>query len=82
MAQCTYCGSSRSIEQDHVRAQSKGGVTTVPACRVCNRMKGDKSLSEFIRWVKRNDPYRAQRMREHNKGKRGKIAQTIRNNLN
>tara|TARA_B100000609_G_scaffold198691_2_gene198996 strand:+ start:2208 stop:2345 length:138 start_codon:yes stop_codon:yes gene_type:complete len=45
-------------------------------------MKGDKSLSEFIRWVKRNDPYRAQRMREHNKGKRGKIAQTIRNNLN
>lgn len=39
MAVCTYCGSTRNIQDDHVIARTNGGVTTVKACRLCNQVK-------------------------------------------
>ncbi|MBL4708428.1 MAG: hypothetical protein JKY48_08335 [Flavobacteriales bacterium] len=39
MNNCTYCGSSLKIQQDHIIAQIKGGVTTTPACAKCNQSK-------------------------------------------
>lgn len=53
---CIYCGSSRNIQQDHLRAKSKNGVTTVPACAKCNQSKGAKGLMEWFRWLKDNGP--------------------------
>lgn len=77
MQVCKYCGSSRNIEDEHVRAASKRGARTVPACRACNRSKGDKPLMEWLRWIKRNDPYRWNRIRNHNKWKSNDIAKKV-----
>ena len=74
---CTYCGSSRNIQNDHVKAQSKGGVKTVPSCAKCNQSKGNKGLMDWIRWIKENDSYRWSRMKDHNKGKRNDISKKI-----
>ena len=74
---CTYCGSSKNIEEDHVLAKSKGGVTTIPACKNCNRSKGDKPLMEWLRWVKENDSYRWNQIIKHNFNKKNDIAQKI-----
>lgn len=76
-ATCTYCGSSRNIQNDHVRAQSKGGVATVPACSPCNQSKGDKPLMEWLRWIKVNDSYRWNRIITLNHGKKNSIALKI-----
>ena len=72
--ECTYCGSSWHIQDDHVIAQSKGGVRTVPACANCNTSKGDKPLMEWLRWMKVNDRYRWDRILSYNYRKRHDIA--------
>ncbi len=71
---CTYCGSIRNIQDDHVIAKVKGGKTTVPACRTCNTSKGDKPLMEWLRWIKENDKYRWSRIETFNYGRRNDIA--------
>ena len=71
---CTYCGSNRNIQDDHIRAQSKGGVSTTEACATCNQSKGDKPLMEWLRWLKKNDPYRWNRIKNYNFGKKNLIA--------
>jgi hypothetical protein len=49
---CTYCGSTGSLECDHIVPVSRGGqheddnLTT--ACRPCNASKGAKLLSEWL----------------------------------
>ena len=78
MAECTYCGSNRLIEQDHVQAKVRGGVSTVPACRNCNRTKNKKTLRNFLIYIFENDKYRWKRIVEHNKGKRSQIAKQVR----
>lgn len=78
MAECTYCGSNRLIEQDHVQAKVRGGVSTVPACRRCNRTKNKKTLRNFLIYIFENDKYRWKRIVEHNKGKRSQIARQVR----
>ena len=75
---CVYCGSGRKIEDEHVRARIRGGVTTKPACRTCNRSKGPKTLRNFLIWTKHNNPYRWKRIVSWNKGKRSQIAKQIR----
>lgn len=75
---CTYCGSSRNIQNDHVKAQSKGGVTTVPACSSCNQSKSDKQLMTWLRDTKEGNSYKWNRIVDQNKGKRSTIAQKIR----
>lgn len=58
---CWYCGvdlfdfgfdmGSNSFEIDHATPTSKGGSDSLynllPACRKCNREKGDKTLEEY-----------------------------------
>ncbi len=78
MAKCTYCGSNRLIEQDHVQAKVRGGVSTVPACRTCNRTKNKKTLRNFLIYIFENDKYRWNRIVAHNKGKRSQIAKQVR----
>lgn len=78
---CSYCGSTRHIEQDHVRAKSKGGKTTVDACRKCNRSKGDKSLKDWMDSLKKENPYRYYRVKNNVKGKRNYGAKKIKNIL-
>lgn len=77
-ALCTYCGSTRKPHNDHVRAKKNGGVTTVIACAKCNQSKGAKQLMVWFRWVKRNDPYRWNRVVVHNSKKRSSIAAKVR----
>lgn len=50
---CAYCGKEfdkHELTVDHVTPRSKGGKTTfdntVPACRSCNFLKADQTLSE------------------------------------
>lgn len=71
---CVYCGSSRNLEDDHVRAFSRGGASVVDACRACNASKGKKPLKEWLRWLKQNDPYRWRRIVRHNYGRKNPIA--------
>ncbi|MFX1538808.1 MAG: HNH endonuclease [Promethearchaeota archaeon] len=74
---CTYCGSKWHTEKDHVTAESKGGMVTVDACRPCNRSKGDKSLTEWLRDIKENDKYRWRRIKEYNYGRKNSIAKEV-----
>jgi 5-methylcytosine-specific restriction endonuclease McrA len=50
---CFYCGSTDSIQADHVIPVVKGGVHSignlVPACAKCNLSKGSKFLIEWKR---------------------------------
>lgn len=78
MARCTYCGSNRLIEQNHAQAKVRGGVSTVPACRTCNRSKSKKTLKNFLIYIFENDKYRWNRIVAHNKGKRSEIAKQVR----
>jgi len=75
---CTYCGSKWHIEDDHVRAQSKGGVKTVLSCRACNRSKGDSTLAEWLDRIMKTDPYRFRRIEKYQKGKRSRFAKIVR----
>ncbi len=77
MPECIYCGSTWYPEEDHVRARLTGGVSTVGACRTCNRSKGAKQLMQWLRWLKRNDPYRWRRIVDYNYGRRNEIAQKV-----
>ena len=77
MSNCSYCGSSLNIQDDHIIAQIKGGVTTTLACAICNKSKGDKPLMEWLRWIKKNDTYRWNRIEKYNYGKKNNIAVKI-----
>lgn len=48
---CAYCGSTELIERDHVVPITRGGghepSNVVPACRPCNRSKGDQLIEEW-----------------------------------
>ena len=51
---CQYCSKSFKVEEltfDHVIPKSKGGKTSwdnvVTSCRICNTMKGNKSLKKI-----------------------------------
>jgi len=75
---CVYCGSSWKIEEEHVQAKCRGGVSTEPACRKCNRSKGKKTLRGWLIWIQKNDSYRWKRIVSWNKGKRSQIARQVR----
>lgn len=49
---CVYCGSSESLEPDHIVPRKSGGTdelrNLVAACHACNTLKNDKSAAEFI----------------------------------
>ncbi|MBP7720802.1 MAG: hypothetical protein KA108_09285 [Candidatus Fermentibacter sp.] len=75
---CYYCGSSINLENDHVRAKSKGGVTTVVACAACNRSKGSKALSEWLRWLRENDSYRWGRIVLNQEKRNNRVSQIVR----
>lgn len=75
--ECQYCGSKWNIQDDHVRAKSKGGVSTLPVCQKCNSSKGDKALMEWFRWLKRNDKYRWNRIVDYHHGCRSTISQKV-----
>jgi hypothetical protein len=79
MPKCKYCGSTWHVENEHVKARSKGGRKTVKACRGCNRSKSNKGLMEWLRWLKINDSYRWRRIRKYNKGKKNQIAKKVHN---
>jgi 5-methylcytosine-specific restriction endonuclease McrA len=78
MKNCTYCGSSLNIQDDHIIAQTKGGVTTTPACANCNQSKGKKALMEWLRWIKRNNQYRWKRITDFHYGKRSDVSIKVR----
>jgi len=48
---CTYCGSDRLLEGDHLLALSRGGsnafINIVTACRPCNLSKGSWTVEEW-----------------------------------
>ena len=75
---CIYCGSNRIIEQEHIRAQCRGGVSTKPACRTCNRSKGAKTVRVWFLWLTENNRYRWRRIVSYNKYKRSVIAKQVR----
>ena len=48
---CTYCGSDKQLEGDHIVPLSRGGsnafVNLATACRPCNLSKGSKAVEEW-----------------------------------
>ena len=54
---CTYCGSEKHLEGDHIVPLSRGGsnafANLATACRPCNVSKGSKTLKEWraTRWA-------------------------------
>jgi len=50
---CTYCGSDKQLEADHILPLSRGGsnafVNLATACRSCNLSKGSKDLPSCVR---------------------------------
>ena len=48
---CTYCGSQRDLQGDHVLPLSRGGSNAfdnlATACKACNGAKGSKTLQEW-----------------------------------
>jgi hypothetical protein len=48
---CTYCGSDKQLEGDHIVPLSRGGsnafANLATACRPCNVSKGPKTLKEW-----------------------------------
>ena len=49
---CTYCGSDKQLEADHILPLSRGGsnalVNLATACRPCNLSKGSKAVRSEI----------------------------------
>ena len=74
---CRYCGSTIETQEEHVRAKSKGGSRTVPACRACNQSKGTKPLMKWLRWLKKNNKYRWNRIKKYNYRKKNNIAKKV-----
>ena len=74
---CSYCGSTWQTQNDHIKPQSKGGVTTTPCCRRCNQSKGAKTLVQWFRWLRDNDPYRWNKVVNYNYGRCGSIPDTV-----
>ncbi len=75
---CYYCGSTRLIEDEHIRAQSKGGVSTVPGCMACNRSKSDEAPAVWVDRLIKNDRSRWRRIRDYQKGRRTPFAIMVR----
>jgi 5-methylcytosine-specific restriction endonuclease McrA len=54
---CFFCGTTQSIEADHIIARERGGDHSfgnlMPLCRSCNASKSDKTIMEFRVWKKR-----------------------------
>ena len=54
---CWYCGClPEDLTVDHAKPRSRGGQNRddnlLPACRYCNNLKGNCSVSEFRKFVK------------------------------
>ncbi len=49
---CTYCGSTRDLTSDHVRALARGGSNAgrqVTSCRPCNSSRGGRLAGNDVR---------------------------------
>lgn len=56
---CAYCYEPltvRTVTADHYKARSNGGLDNaeniVPACKVCNRLKGNMTAGEYKKRIK------------------------------
>ena len=83
--ECAYCGAylyftgkRYNHHFDHIKANSKGGRTRVPACSECNFSKGPKTLRSWFRWLSGKNPKLWNSIIEYNKYKRNRIAQEVR----
>lgn len=56
---CVMCGSEENITIDHIIPITKGGTNDIdnlqPLCKSCNSSKRDKTMEEFIEYVKLKD---------------------------
>lgn len=54
IGECHYCGG-KATTRDHKRPKSKGGGSAngnvVPACRLCNQIKGSMDYEEFLAFI-------------------------------
>jgi len=65
---CAYCGTvegrakDKKMDRDHLKPMSKGGKTEkhniVPACKACNRGRGNK---DWIEWFRKQPFYTVER---------------------
>jgi len=78
---CVYCGSRRLIEEDHILAYIKGGVTVIPACQRCNRSKTHQTWTQWLERIANSDSIRDQRLWErindYNYRKRNPFAKRV-----
>lgn len=56
---CAYCGKKEQIQADHILPISRGGRHSIgnliPACRLCNMSKGNKTNMEWQVWKAARD---------------------------
>ena len=54
-SECAFCGSQYDLVNAHVRNASRGGKTTIVACRRCNSSMYSYTLAEWLRMLKYSD---------------------------
>lgn len=59
---CTYTGTEKDFEVDHITPTSRGGSDEIfnkqIICSGCNRQKGDMTDEEYVNW-RASHPYEA-----------------------
>jgi hypothetical protein len=48
---CYYCGQEEDYTADHFYPKSKGGMTKVYACNLCQRTKVDMTPLQFLSYM-------------------------------
>ena len=62
---CAYCGRKYSPDRltlDHITPRQQGGTNKpsnlVTACDTCNSQKNNRTLMQYVRWLRVNAHYR------------------------
>jgi len=72
---CIYCGATGKLTKEHVVSK---GREPENACTGCHLSRSDKSLEEWLDYVKENKDEKWEAIVTHNKGQRGEVPEHVR----
>lgn len=76
--ECAFCGCSQpdcTVTFSEFSPLKKGRVLI---CRACNDTMHNRSPSEWLRWIKRNNPEHWERVVDHHRAGKDQLSSTIR----